>query len=106
MDQALPEPPTEETGSNDVQLQLRLFVAGINPRSMCAIQALRQLCEEWIDHHYGLEIIDIYQQPALARQEQIVATPTLIRLAPQPKKILVGDLSQTAKVLSGLGLAM
>jgi circadian clock protein KaiB len=89
----------------ETRLQLRLFVAGLTPRSKLAIQTLRRLCEERIDGNYRLEIVDISQQPALARQEQIIATPTLIKLTPRPRKILVGDFSQTARLLTGLGLA-
>ncbi len=89
----------------ETRLQMRLFVAGLTPRSKHAIQILRRLCEERLDGNYRLEIIDISQQPALARQEQIIATPTLVKLTPRPKKIMVGDFSQTARVLTGLGLA-
>ncbi len=87
-----------------VKLLLRLFVAGNTPRSTGAIQALRQLCEARLTGGYDLEVIDIYQQPALAREAQIIATPTLVKYAPTPKKVLVGDLSRTERVLSGLGL--
>jgi circadian clock protein KaiB len=99
------EQPTSGSRNAETWLQLRLFVAGLTPRSKHAIQTLRRLCEERLDGNYRLEIVDIYQQPALARQEQIIATPTLIKLTPMPKKIMVGDLSQTARVLAGLGLA-
>jgi circadian clock protein KaiB len=103
------QPPTErlppEGHLPETRLQLRLFVAGLTPRSKLAIQTLRRLCEERMDGNYQLDIVDIYQQPALARQEQIVATPTLVKLTPWPKKIIVGDFSQTARLLAGLGLS-
>jgi circadian clock protein KaiB len=105
MEQSTPGNIGAGTNPAETWLQMRLFVAGINPRSKKAIQTLRQLCEERLDGHYRLEIIDIYQQPALARQEQVIATPTLIKLTPKPKRIMVGDLSQTDRVLAGLDLA-
>ncbi len=86
-------------------LRLRLFVAGNTPRSNQAVQTLRQLCNEHVRGPYQLEIIDIYQQPALAREAQIIATPTLIRLEPQPRKILIGSLAKTDQVLKSLGVA-
>lgn len=86
------------------KLLLRLFVAGFTPRSQATIDTLRQLCEARFDGNFQLEVIDIYQQPELARQQQIIATPTLVKYLPAPKKIMVGDLSHTERVLSGLGL--
>lgn len=82
--------------------RLRLFIAGATQRSMNAIQNVRQLCEEQLPGRYQLEIIDIYQQPALARAEQIIATPTLIKRAPLPVRRFIGDLSDTARLLGGL----
>ncbi len=83
---------------------LRLFVAGNSPRSCAAIDTLQQLCEERLDGNYQLEVIDIYQQPELVRQQQILATPTLVKYLPAPKKVMVGDLSRTERVLACLGL--
>jgi len=87
------------------KLLLRLFIAGFTPRSQAAIIALRQMIEERLDGNYLLEIIDIYQQPEMARQQQILATPTLVKYMPQPKKIMIGDLTRTDRVLAGLGFA-
>ncbi len=87
------------------QVLLRLFVAGNSPRSRAAIDTLHQLCEERLGGNYQLDVIDIYQQPELARQQQILATPTLVRYLPEPKRIMVGDLSRKERVLSCLGLA-
>jgi circadian clock protein KaiB len=86
-------------------LRLHLFVAGNSSRSNQTVHTLRVLCDQRAPGRYQLEVIDIYQQPALARQAQIIATPTLIKLDPQPKKILIGSLAQTERVLAGLGLA-
>lgn len=83
---------------------LRLYVAGTTPRSSRAIRSIRAICEEHLKGRYRLEVIDIYQRPALARDEQIVATPTLIRELPPPLRRLIGDLSDTDRVLVGLDL--
>jgi circadian clock protein KaiB len=83
---------------------LRLYVAGNNPRSAQAIMNLREICEERLQGRYQLEVIDIYQQAALAKGEQIIAVPTLIKYLPLPLKRMIGDLSKTEKVIFGLDL--
>jgi circadian clock protein KaiB len=83
---------------------LRLFVTGMTPRSAQAIKNLQAICDEYLDARYDLDVIDIYQQPVLAKCEQIVAAPTLIKELPLPSRRLVGDLSNRARVLMGLGL--
>ena len=83
---------------------LRLFVAGINPKSRRAIENLRELLEENLEGQYELEIIDIYQQPIFAKEGQIVAAPTLIKELPPPLRRFVGDLSNKEKLLLGLEL--
>ena len=83
---------------------LRLYVTGLTQRSTRAVEAVRSICETHLQGRYELEVIDIYQQPALARQEQIVAAPTLIKSLPLPLRRIIGDLSSTEKVLVGLGL--
>ena len=87
-----------------VPLVLRLFIAGNNPRSHNAILRMRQFCDQYLEGRYQLEVIDVYQQPSLARTEQIVATPTLVKYTPVPKKIWVGDLTDTERILMGLDL--
>ena len=84
--------------------ELRLYVTGMTPRSTRAITAVRRLCEELLRGRYELEIIDVYQQPALSQREQIVATPTLIKVGPAPQRRLIGDMSNRARLLAGLGL--
>jgi circadian clock protein KaiB len=79
-------------------------VTGLTPRSTRAVANLRALCDHYLPDGYDLEVIDLYQQPALARGEEIIAAPTLIKKLPQPPRRLVGDLSQTDRVLAGLGL--
>jgi len=83
---------------------LRLFVAGINPKSIKAIENLREVCEENLKGNYELEIIDIYQQPIFAKEGKIVAAPTLIKELPPPIRRFVGDLSDKNKLLFGLDL--
>jgi circadian clock protein KaiB len=86
------------------QFVLRLYVTGMTPRSTRAISAVRSICEEFLSGRYELEIIDVYQQPNLIRDEQIFATPTLVKKGPEPERRLIGDMSNRARVLSGLGL--
>lgn len=83
---------------------LRLFVTGSTPRSSRSIFNIRNLCENRLLGRYKLEVIDIYQQPELARQEQIIAAPTLIKSLPLPLRKLVGDLSDADRVMVGLDL--
>ena len=83
---------------------LRLYVAGMTPQSTRAIANIKQICEEHLKGHYSLEVIDIYQQPVLAAGEQIIAAPTLVKKLPLPLRRLIGDLSNTERVLVGLDL--
>jgi circadian clock protein KaiB len=83
---------------------LRLYVTGLTPRSARAIQNVRTICEEHLHGRYELEIIDVYQQPALAKGEQIVAAPTLIKKLPLPLRRIIGDMSSEDRVLIGLDL--
>lgn len=82
---------------------LRLYVAGTTAQSAGAIRTIRAMCEEHLRGRYRLEVIDVYQRPALARSEQVVATPTLIRERPRPLRRLIGDLSDE-RVRVGLAL--
>ena len=91
-------------GIDNRRYVLRLYVTGSTPRSTKAIQNIRAICEEYLRGRYDLEVIDIYQQPVLARGEQIIAAPTLIRKLPEPLRKVVGDLSNTDRVLMGLDI--
>jgi circadian clock protein KaiB len=96
---------TLETRKAGGKYILRLFVAGINPRSIKAIENLRELIEENLEEgNYELEIIDIYQRPIFAKEGKIVAAPTLIKELPPPIRRFVGDLSDKEKLLIGLDL--
>lgn len=83
---------------------MRLYVAGINPKSRKAINNLKKILEENLEDQYELEIIDIYQQPIFAREGQIVAAPTLIKELPPPLRRFVGDMSNKERILLGLNL--
>ncbi|MEG4959932.1 MULTISPECIES: circadian clock KaiB family protein [unclassified Microcoleus] len=82
--------------------QLRLYVAGQTPKSLVAFANLKKICEEYLHGQYSIEIIDLSQQPHLAIEDSIVALPTLVRKLPEPIKKIIGDLSNTEKVLIGL----
>lgn len=84
--------------------KLRLYITGMTPNSKRAVENIKNICEEYLQGRYELEVVDIYQQPKLAEGEQIIAAPTLIKHAPHPLRRLIGDMSDTDKVLSGLDL--
>jgi len=90
--------------SDKRRYELRLYVAGMTQRSARAIANLKEICEEYLKGQYVLEVIDIYQQPVLAKGEQIIAVPTLIKKLPPPLRRLIGDLSDRERVLIGLDL--
>jgi circadian clock protein KaiB len=83
---------------------LRLCVSGMTPRSSQALINLKQICEDYLEGHYQLEVIDLYQEPALAAAHQIIATPTLLKEFPPPLRRLIGDLSDTNATLQRLGI--
>lgn len=83
---------------------LRLYVTGMTPRSARAIENLRAFCEKHLAGGYALQVIDIYQQPELARTEQLVAAPTLIKKLPLPLRRLIGDMSDEERILVGLDI--
>jgi len=82
--------------------QLRLYVAGHTPKSMTALTNLKSICEEHLHGIYELEVVDLIKQPQLASGDQIFAIPTLVRRLPSPVKKIIGDLSNTERVLVGL----
>src|SRR5262249_9810841 len=80
---------------------LRLYVTGSSHRSLRAVYNLKKICEEYLPDDYDLEVIDIYKNPGAAREEQIIAAPTLVKKLPQPIRKFVGDMSNTQKILVG-----
>ena len=101
-----PRKKTGRAGSRSRQAKyvLRLYVSGSTLKSERAVENIKRVCEEHLKGRYDLEVIDIYQQANLARDEQIVAVPTLIRRLPPPLQRLVGDMSNLRSVLFGLDL--
>jgi circadian clock protein KaiB len=96
----------EASGSHLRQAEyvLRLYVSGSTLKSARAVENIKRICEEHLRNRYNLEVIDVYQQPDLARGDQIVAVPTLIKRRPLPLRRLIGDLSNNENVLLGLDL--
>ncbi len=106
------KPPVDSTGALDEAARkrraehyvLRLYITGITPASTRALEKARAICEEHLRGRYELEVIDIYQTPSLAKDHQIVATPTLIKVLPPPLRRYIGDLSRAEAKLFGLDL--
>lgn len=96
------QPKVRQEGT--AQYELRLYVAGSTPKSLAAISNLREICEEHIAGRYKVSVIDLIQKPHLARGDQILAVPTLVRGLPVPMKKIIGDLSDTGRVLVGLDI--
>jgi circadian clock protein KaiB len=84
--------------------RLRLYVAGQTPKSVLALTNLKQICEDHLEGRYQIEIVDLLENPQLARGDQILAVPTLVRRLPEPIKKIIGDLSNKQRVLVGLDL--
>ena len=100
--QTLSEPPVVDTDTET--FLLRLYVAGQTPKCMRAFANLKRICEGYLAGRYHIEMIDLLQNPQLARGDQILAVPTLVRRLPEPMKKIIGDLSNTERVLVGLDL--
>lgn len=96
------QPLQDAAGSWD----LRLYVAGQTPRSIAALANLRKICDQHLAGKYRIEVIDLMVNPQLARHDQILAIPTLVRKLPVPVRKIIGDLSRTERVLAGLDLQL
>lgn len=86
------------------KLILQLYVSGMSPKSMEAIENIKRVCKEHLEGAFDLEIIDIYKNPEMAEHQQIVFSPSLIKVLPLPKKTIIGTFSDTKKVIKGLGI--
>ena len=95
---------TQNNGSEHSSLVLQLYITGATHHSMNAVQNIKKICEEHLKGDYELDIVDVYQQPSLAKEKQIIAAPTLIKLQPLPFRRIVGDMSDTEKILSVLDI--
>jgi circadian clock protein KaiB len=93
-----------KTSNPEKSWELRLYVAGQTPRSLAAFANLKKICEEHLAGQYHIEIIDLLKEPQLAADDQILAIPTLVRKLPPPLRKIIGDLSNTERVLVGLNL--
>jgi len=93
-----------QNNGEDVVWNLRLYVAGQTPKSIRAFANLKLLCEEHLKGRYQIEVIDLRENPQLARDDQIVAIPTLVRRLPRPLRTIIGDLSNSVQLLVGLDL--
>jgi circadian clock protein KaiB len=100
---AMDEGRPDELGSGERYI-LKLYVAGMTSRSTRAVENVRAFCEKHLEGRYDLQVIDVYQQPALARTEQLIAAPTLIKKLPLPLRRLIGDMSNEERILVGLDL--
>jgi circadian clock protein KaiB len=105
-EQTTPDGPEQWPAPGDTTEKyiLRLYVTGMTARAARTIENLRTFCEKHLAGRYELQVIDVYQQPELARTEQIVAVPTLIKKLPLPLRRLIGDMSDEARVLVGLDI--
>ena len=94
----------ELTAGENARYVMRLYVTGLTRRSQQAIDNIRKLCDQHLQGRFDLDIIDVYKQPALAKTEQIVAAPTLVKKLPLPLRRIIGDMSDSGRVLIALGL--
>jgi len=90
------------SGPHHDKYLLRLFITGTTSKSVLALTNLKKICEEYLEGRYDLEVVDLYQNPGLAKDEQIIAAPTLIKKLPLPFRRIIGDMSDIEKVLMGL----
>ena len=97
---------SKSSSNNSEKYILQLYVSGMSPKSMEAVANIRRLCDEYLFGSFELEIIDIYKNPELAAEQHIVFSPSLIKSRPLPRKILVGNLSNTENVVRGLGITL
>ena len=95
---------TPENSTASEKWNLRLYTAGQSPKSLAALDNLKRMCEQHLAGRYTIEVIDLLKNPRLAKDDQIVAIPTLVRKLPEPLRRIVGDLSDTANTLVGLNL--
>jgi circadian clock protein KaiB len=95
------ENPTIITGD---KITLQLYVSGMSPQSMKAVENIKRLCDEHLENTFELEIIDLYKNPEKASEQQIVFSPSLIKSLPLPRKTLIGTFADTDKVIRGLGI--
>jgi circadian clock protein KaiB len=96
------KPESARPKARRVKFAMRLYVTGATPKSTAAITNLRKLCDNYLPGEYDLKVIDVYQQPELAQEGQIIAAPTLVKSLPLPLRRFIGDMSNTKNLLAGL----
>ncbi|GAA4323277.1 circadian clock KaiB family protein [Flaviaesturariibacter amylovorans] len=96
--------PVPQDPEAEAEYVLRLFITGATPNSLRAVSNIREICDRYLAGRYSLKIIDVSQEGTLVQEEQIIALPLLVKKSPGPERKLIGDLSQTEKVLKALGL--
>jgi circadian clock protein KaiB len=102
---AAPKSPSSDSAKNSaITVELRLYVAGQTPKSLIALRNLKKICDDHLQGRYRLHVIDLVKTPQLAQDDQILAIPTLVRNLPQPIRKIIGDLSDTQRVLVGLNV--
>jgi circadian clock protein KaiB len=101
---AAPKRRAKKLAPNPERYELRLYVAGQTPKSVQAFANLKAICEEYLQGRYRIEVVDLLKNPTLARGDQILAVPTLVRKLPPPVKKIIGDFTNTERVLVGLNL--
>ncbi|RPJ04453.1 MAG: circadian clock protein KaiB [Deltaproteobacteria bacterium] len=104
MNGGTPAESSRNIGTENAKFQLRLYVAGQTPKSLTAFANLKRICEEHLSGQYSIEIIDLLVNPQLAQGDQILAIPTLVKKLPEPITKIIGDLSNTERVLVGLDI--
>jgi circadian clock protein KaiB len=100
----MPKKKTEYTSEG--KLVLQLYVSGMSPKSMEAIENIKRLCDEYLKGAFELEIVDLYKNPDAASLQQIVFSPSLVKQLPLPRKIIIGTFADTQKVIKGLGITI
>jgi circadian clock protein KaiB len=93
------------SGTGGADVVLHLYVAGTNPRSLRAVERVSRLCRDHLAGRYELEVIDIYEHPALAQERQVIAAPTLVRSLPAPLRHVVGDMADETRLLRAMGVS-
>ena len=101
---AYSDPASIRAQRSDERYILKLYITGLTSRSSRAIENVRAFCQKHLHGRYDLQVIDVYQQPALASSEQLLAVPTLIKKLPLPLRRLIGDMSDESRILAGLNL--
>ncbi|MBP6686506.1 MAG: circadian clock KaiB family protein [Lacibacter sp.] len=97
---------SQQINEEEGKIFLQLYITGMSENSMRAIRNITQLCEQYLQDRVDLEVVDIYKDPSLAEKQEIVFSPSLVRQFPLPKKTFIGDLSDTKKLMLGLGITL